>query len=451
MIYMPAQKYITGSRAVEIGASVEAAIRAGQLPPGQRLPTIRGCADALGVSPATVASAYRSLRERGLVVSRGRRGTVVSAQPPLPLPPALSSTLAGRRTGAASQARNLAQGNPDPAFLPALGPALARLDPPPRLYGEDLSLPALIELERRLFEGDGVPARHLTIVSGALDGIERVLQAHLRPGDRVAVEDPAFTAVLALLRTLGLVAVPVAIDDSGLRPEALERRMREGLAALIVTPRAQNPTGAALDAPRVRQLRRVLAADPHLLVIEDDHAGPVSGAPAATLCRGRQRWAVVRSHSKALGPDTRVAALSGDEETVARIEGRQLIGMRWVSHVLQRLVVELWSQRGTAALLAKGAASYTRRRWALVEALASHGIDAHGRSGLNVWIPVPEESPIVSGLLERGWAVTAGESFRLESPPAIRVTTVGLEPRDASALAGDLGDLLGPARRTWAV
>ena len=438
---MAAQKYITGSRAVEIEASIEAAIRAGQLVPGARLPTIRGCAEALAISPATVASAYRSLRERGLVMSRGRRGTRVSVQPPLP------TALAPRPP---AHVRNLAQGNPDPAFLPALGPALARLDPPPRLYGEDLSLPELLVLERRLFAADGVPARHLTIVSGALDGIERALVARLRPGDRVAVEDPAFIAVLALLRTLGLVAVPVAIDDSGMRPAALERRLREGISAMIVTPRAQNPTGAALDARRVRELRRVMAAWPGVLLIEDDHAGPVAGVPAATLCRGRERWAVVRSHSKALGPDTRVAALTGDAETIARIEGRQLIGMRWVSHVLQRLILELWSQRATAGLLSKASASYARRRNSLIDALAVHGIEAHGRSGLNVWIPVAEESPIVSGLLERGWGVAAGESFRLESPPAIRVTTVSLEPRAARELAGDLADLLRPLPRTYA-
>lgn len=436
---MTAQNYITGSRAVEIEASIEAAIREGRLRPGAHLPTIRACASALGVSPATVGSAYRSLRERGLVLGRGRRGTQVSAQPPLPT---------ARPPRPPAHARNLAEGNPDPAFLPALGPALARLDPPPRLYGEDLSLPALLALERRLFDADGVPSRHLTIVSGALDGIERALQARLRPGDRVAVEDPGFTAVLALLRTLGLVAVPVAIDDSGMLPDALERRLREGVDAMIVTPRAQNPTGAALDARRVRALRRVLARAPQLLVIEDDHAGPVAGVPAATLCRGRERWAVVRSHSKALGPDTRVAALAGDEETIGRIEGRQLIGMRWVSHVLQRLVVELWSQRGTSALLAKAARSYTRRRGALIDALAARGIEAHGRSGLNVWIPVPEESPIVAGLLECGWAVAAGEPFRLESPPAIRVTIVNLEPRAARELADALAGLLRPSART---
>ncbi|MBW2416129.1 MAG: aminotransferase class I/II-fold pyridoxal phosphate-dependent enzyme, partial [Deltaproteobacteria bacterium] len=347
--------------------------------------------------------------------------------------------------------RNLAEGNPDPALLPPLGPALRRLDPPPRLYGEDLVLPELLDLERRLFRADGVPSEHVTIVSGALDGIERALLAHLRPGDRVAVEDPAFVAVRALLAALGLVEVPVPIDDSGLRPDALADVLADGVSALIVTPRAQNPTGAALDARRVRELRRVLAAAPDLLVIEDDHAGPVAGVPAATLCRGREHWSVVRSHSKALGPDTRVAALSGDAETIARIEGRQLIGMRWVSHVLQRLVVELWSQRGTRARLARAEAAYTRRRGALIDALAGRGIAAHGRSGLNVWIPVREESVMVAGLLERGWAVAAGERFRIASPPAIRVTTVGLDPHGARDLANDVADLLRPAARTYPV
>ncbi len=439
---MTAHNYITGSRAVEIEASVEVAIRDGQLPPGAMLPTIRGCAEALGVSPATVSSAYRSLRERGFVVARGRRGTAVSPLPPLP--PA-------RAPRPPAHVRNLAEGNPDPALLPPLGPALRRLDPAPRLYGEDLVLPELLDLERRLFRADGVAAEHVTIVSGALDGIERVLLAHLRPGDRVAVEDPAFNAVRALLATLGLVEVPVAMDDSGLLPGALDEVIAEGVSALIVTPRAQNPTGAALDARRVRKLRRVLAGAPDLLVIEDDHAGPVAGAPAATLCRGCERWSVVRSHSKALGPDTRVAALSGDAETIARIEGRQLIGMRWVSHVLQRLVVALWSQRGMGARLARAEAAYSRRRGALVEALAAHGIAAHGRSGLNVWIPVPEESLVVAGLLERGWAVAAGERFRIASPPAIRVTTVGLEPRAARGLADDVAGLLRPAARTYSV
>lgn len=432
--------YITGSRAVEIEASVEASIRDGRLAGGAQLPPVRGLAVALGVSPATVASAYRALRERGLVRTRGRLGTSVSLQPPLP--PPLARPLP-------EHVRDLAAGNPDPALLPELGPALRELAPIQRLYGEDLALPELLRIERRRFRRDRIDAAHLTIVSGAIDGIERALLSQLRPGDRVGVEDPAFSGVLALLQALGMVAVPIAIDDRGLLPDALEKRLVQGIDALIVTPRAQNPTGAALDPLRATQLRALLAPYADLLVIEDDHAGPVSGVPAQTLCIERSRFAVVRSHSKALGPDLRVASLAGDAETVARIEGRQLIGIRWVSHVLQGLVAALLSQQGTPSLLRRAASRYRQRREALLAQLASRGVEAHGRSGLNVWIPVPEEAAAVSALLERGWAVSAGERFRLGAGSAIRVTTATLLPRESALLARDLADQLSPVARTY--
>src|SRR6266550_3245003 len=86
-----AQQYrLSGHRASEIVASVEAAIRSGSLPAGATLPPVRTLADDLGVSPNTVAAAYRSLRERGLVSGARRRGTTVNhapAQPARTAPP----------------------------------------------------------------------------------------------------------------------------------------------------------------------------------------------------------------------------------------------------------------------------------------------------------------------------------------------------------------------------
>ena len=434
--------YIMGSTAVELCASIEAAIREGRLAPGARLPTVRGLSQRCGVSPATVASAYRSLRERGLLVAQGRRGTRVSARPPL--------YTRGAPT-VPRHVRNLADGNPDPALLPRLGRALHSLDPAPRLYAEDLALAELMRLAKRRLAVDGIPASALAVTSGALDGIERVLSAHLRRGDRVAVEDPAFSGVVDLLSGLGLVPEPVALDDAGPLPDALDKALRSGVQALIVTPRAQNPTGAALDPRRVRELRAVLRSFPDALVIEDDHAGPVAGAPARTLCdASRSRWAVVRSVSKSLGPDLRLAILTGDPATVARVEGRQLLGIRWVSHILQRVVVALWSERGMSARLRRAEHTYTKRRNVLLDALAKHGIAAHDRSGLNIWVPVPEEVKVVSALMDAGWAVAAGERYRIASPPAIRITISTLEPAEAGRLAADLVAALAPAGRTHA-
>jgi DNA-binding transcriptional MocR family regulator len=425
-VNVPAQYRITGRSASAIAASVETEIRESRLEPGSALPTVRELAGRLRVSPTTVAAAYQRLRLRGLVAGQGRRGTRVSHRPPLPT----------RSPGPASAAlRNLADGNPDPRLLPRL-PVL-RPDPAVRLYGERAALPELVEHARKGLAADGI-AGEVAVVSGGLDGIERVLQAHLAPGDRVAVEDPGFTGVLDLVSALGLAVEPVALDERGALPDDLDRALRERVRAVVLTPRAQNPTGAAMSAERARELRSVLDRRPEVLVVEDDHAGPVAGAPAVSVCPRPSRWAVVRSVSKFLGPDLRLAIFAGDAVTVARVEGRQRLGMGWVSHVLQRAVLVLWSDRRVTGRFAKAAEAYATRRQALISALARRGIAAHGRSGLNVWIPVAEEAAAVAALAERGWAVRAGEPYRTRTSPAIRVTVATLRPPEAERFADDL-------------
>jgi DNA-binding transcriptional MocR family regulator len=310
-----------------------------------------------------------------------------------------------------------------------------------RPYRDELNDPRLIDAARSQFEADDIPAAHLAVVSRALDGVERVLREHLRPGDRVAVEDPCFTGVLDLLASLALIPVAVPVDDEGLLPDPLRRALKSA-QALIITPRAQNPTGAAITPRRARALRNVLSAFPQTLLVEDDHAGPIAGAPHVTLVHGRDRWAVVRSLSKSLGPDLRVALLAGDASTIARVEGRQSLGIRWVSHILQHIAADLLHSRNTHRLLARAEKTYRDRREAFLRELAKRGIPAHGVSGLNVWIPVAHESAVAQSLLGRGWAVNAGERYRIASAPAIRVTISKLEPKDAARLAEDLASAL---------
>lgn len=433
---MLVQTYIAGTSAVKIASSIETALNSGRVTPGTLLPPVRRVAETLGVSATTVAAAYRLLRDRGILIADGRRGTRVRHGTPI--------AAAGHFLPLPSGVRDLASGNPDPDLLPALHLKNVRQ----RLYNEELNSRELIDLARRLFNSEGIPADHIGVVSGGLDGIERVLHEHLRPGDHVAVEDPCFTGITDILAALGLTPVPVPVDQEGVLPLALLAVLRRDIKALILMPRAQNPTGAAFTRERRRALRAVLAQHPDLLLIEDDHAGPVAGAKYATLVdESRAHWAVVRSVGKSLGPDLRIALLAADAETVARVEGRQTLGIRWVSHVLQNLVVGLWRDPETTRLLRRASRLYKERREALIAELERRGIAAYGSSGLNVWIPVNEETMVVQALLQRGWAVRAAESYRINSGPAIRVTVAALDPHDAMRLADDLENVLRPRLR----
>lgn len=426
----------TGRNAKEISASVEAAVRAGELAPGDRLPAVRPLASELQVSPTTVAAAYAELRRRGIVTGTGRAGTRIRPAPPV-------TTRGYMRVPEGT--RDLVTGAPDPELLPVI-PArpAARAG---RMYAAAPVAPRLRALATDRLTADGVDATSLAVTGGALDAIERVLAVWLTPGDRIIVEDPGHAVTFDLIAAMGFTAVPVPVDSFGMRPDGLAAALGRGAGAVLVTPRAQAATGTAWDAARAAELRDTLRRFPAVGLIEDDHAGPVAGVPARTASAGRDRWVNIRSASKSLGPDLRLAVLAGDETTVARVAGRQALGTGWVSYQLQDVVAGLWSD---PAPIEHAAAVYAARREALRSALAGHDIAITARSGFTCWVPVPDEDRVASTLAAAGWAVAPGRRFRIAAPPGVRISYATLRTEEAApfaralarALAGRDGDRL---------
>jgi DNA-binding transcriptional MocR family regulator len=436
------QYQITGTTAATISASVETGVRDGGLPAGSALPPVRTLAGRLGVSPATVAAAYRALRQRGLVDTAGRNGTRVRPRP------AVAGSRAVLRLPPPPGALDLSTGAPDPRLLPALGPRLRRVAAGrhrPVGYDEAGPHPELLALAAGRFAADGVPTRALTVTGGALDGIERLLTAHLRPGDRVGVEDPGWANLLDLVAALGLRPVAVPVDDDGPTEAGLRSALVAGAAAVVVTSRAQNPTGATVGRTRAAALRRILRSRPDTLLVEDDHAAELATVPLHALAGATRRWAFLRSVSKPYGPDLRLAVLAGDEATVARVAGRMRLGGGWVSTILQRLVVELWRDETVAAAVSRARSSYETRREGLVAALRSRGLAVHGRTGINVWIPVPDETAAVARLRDEGYAVAPGSLHRIAAPPAVRVTVSALDLSHVEPLADAVARAASPA------
>ena len=426
-----------GGTAREISASVEAGVRSGQLTSGDRLPAVRELAGQLGVSPTTVAAAYGDLRRRGITAGAGRAGTRIRGAPPVSSRVYLS---------APAGTRDLITGGPDPDLLPTLPPRPGAR--PGRMYAEAPVASRLRRLAAGQLAADGIDATSLMVTGGALDGIERVLATWLTPSGplvpsgRVLVEDPGHAVTFDLIAAMGYTAVPVPVDDLGIVPAGLAAALTRGAGALIVTPRAQAATGAAWDGDRAAEIGAVLSRHPSLGVIEDDHAGPVSGVPAFSVSAGRERWVTIRSVSKSLGPDLRLAVLAGDEITVARVAGRQALGTGWVSYQLQELVADLWSDPSAAGALRRAAQVYAARGEALRSALRGHGITASGRSGFTCWVSVPDENGVASYLATAGWAVAPGQRFRIAAPPGVRISFATLDQADAAAFAADFARAL---------
>lgn len=415
---------------------IESDVASGDLVGGDRLPSVRELARIVSLAPNTVASAYRRLADRGVVVSRGRLGTFVLERPPLghyaapAVPPG---------------SIDLASGNPDLRLLPDLGPHMPRAGRS-TLYTDPPVVPELHDAARAWLAGQGVASDRVAVTSGALDAIERVLVAHLRAGDAVAVERPGWSAVSDVVRALGMRVVGIDTDDRGMIPDSLGKRLG-AVDAVVVTPRAQNPLGSAFDDERRAGLARTLSSNPEVLVVEDDHCGPVSGSELITLGRDRQRWALVQSMAKTLGPDLRLALVTGDDLTIDRVVGRFGIGPGWVSRILQLTVASMLSDAGVASLLNRAEESYRTRREGLLDGLRRSGIPrATGRSGLNVWVPVASEQSAIDAAAGAGFVVRAGAAFGSQSP-AVRITVSNLDPEHIPTLVGVLCEPATPGGR----
>ncbi|MBN9177218.1 MAG: aminotransferase class I/II-fold pyridoxal phosphate-dependent enzyme [Microbacterium sp.] len=438
---------IIGATATEIADSVRQQIERAELAPGDALPPVRALADELQVNRNTVVAAYRHLTQAGLVEARGRAGTRVAAR----------TLVAQEGFARGTVLRDLGTGNPDAALIPDAGAALGRIASRPVLYGEPVIDPDLAEWATawmREAVADERPLR-LTVTGGASDAIERLLAQTLTRDDAVALEDPCFLASLNTVRLGGYRPIPVPVDAEGMTVAGLEAALDAGARAVVCTPRAQNPTGASLSARRAAELRAVLADHPYVLVIEDDHFSLLSSQPFhSVIGPDHQRWALIRSVSKFLGPDMCLAVTASDPDTAERLARRLNPGSQWVSHLLQRLGLELLTDPHARAAVAAAAEHYSLRNAFAAAALTAAGVPTVARDGLSLWVPLTAPARAVSEqLMRRGWLARPGDEFVLSDPAAahhLRLTVHDLTDADLERLASDLADAVRAATLTKA-
>ena len=426
---------ITGTTAAEIADSVRSLRDRGVLQPGALLPPVRELAATLGVNRNTAVAAYRQLAQAGLVISRGRAGTVIAGL----------ESVAQEGYAPDTVLRDIGTGNPDPRLIPDPSPALMTIASRPVLYGEPVIDRDLDQWSRQWMAGDLPNADfRITITSGAVDAVERLLAQALMRDDAVALEDPCFLASIHTVRLGGYRAVPVPVDEEGMTVDGLRAALDAGVRAIICTPRAQNPTGASLTAARATQLRAVLAEHPYVLIIEDDHFSMLSQRPYESLIGPDHRWfALVRSVSKFLGPDMCLAIAATDPETAERLAMRLSPGTTWVSHLLQRLALTQLTDETVMHEVAAAATHYAQRNAAFAQRLRDGGIEASASDGLSLWVELRRPARLVAErLMRRGWLARTGDDFALDerADPShhLRLTVHDLTDDEAEALVADL-------------
>lgn len=393
-----------------IAGDVARLVNGGELAAGDRLPTVRELAAALSVSPATISQAWQALARAGVIESRGRAGSFVRGAEALRLAPRMR----GMAAPDDPVRLDLSRGTPDPLLLPALGPALSRVSTRAETgsYQAEPVIPALARALRDSWPSD---AESLMVVDGALDAISRTLEELVRFGDRVVVESPGFPPFLDLLDVLGAVAVPVRLDEHGMVPEALAVALRKRPVAVLLQPRAQNPTGASMTPERAEALARTIANAERvddLVVIEDDHSGLISIEGDVTLGTWLPGRVVhVRSFSKSHGPDLRIAALGGPRELVEHIAGRRMLGPGWTSRMVQTILLDLLTDGASIDAVTEARRQYYTRQRMLGDALRERGVAVHHADGINLWMPVLGERSALVQLAVAGIRVAAGSPF----------------------------------------
>lgn len=424
---------IIGKTANEIFDSVRLHVQSGELQPGDTLPPVRELAVSLAINRNTVAAAYKRLVTSGLAQSLGRNGTVIAAPNFQPA-----------REGNAPQTRliDISGGNPAPDRLPDVRRYVSAIDATPRLYG-DAAINARLSAWAANWMADDHPADgEINLASGAVDAVERLLCAHLLPGDSVAVEDPCFLSSINMLRYAGFSPAPVAVDHDGMRANALESALQNGARAVIITPRAHNPTGCSLSAARAAALCEVLSRYPQVMVIVDDHFALLSAADwHPVIPDTTRRWALVRSLSKALGPDLRMAMIACDTTTSAHLRLRLNPGSQWVSHLLQDLAFACLIDDHFQEMLEENRRFYASQQRKMATALHECGVHhVLAGDGLNLWLPLTGPSqPVAFLLAQAGWLVREGEPFGLQTPShGLRLSLSTLNDDDIARLAGDI-------------
>jgi DNA-binding transcriptional MocR family regulator len=312
-----------------------------------------------------------------------------------------------------------------------------------------------------ILEGDLIPARtqDLIIGSSAQQFFALIYEVVRVKSEKstllVAIEEPGYPTLMDTLERAGGRLVGIAVDRFGAVPASLDAALRDGARLVILTPRGHNPTGASWSRDRLSELSDVLKAHPDAIVVEDDQVAGIAATKPGTLLsipELENRVLHVRSFSKSIAPDLRMAAGVARPFIREPLSEAKTFADGWSSRLLQRVLAKTLQTDEINVALKKARDAYRDRRQsacvALHQLVAPRGGGCwSGSDGVNVWVRLPpgvDSKHIQERSAAAGVRIADGEPFFIApgQNDVVRLNAGSVEAEDAAKAGKIVGQAI---------
>jgi len=410
---------------LRLADAIAAEIAAGALKPGDRLPPQRHFAYERKIAVSTASRVYTELLRRGLAVGEVGRGTFISGKarrgvtsPPEPH---------GARIDLEFNYPLL------PHQSAMIAKSLEGLERPESLEAALRPTASTGTLAARsvsaayLARKDWHPnAEQIVFTANGRQCIAAALAALVPPGGRCGVEALTYPFIKGIAARLGVTLVPLALDEHGVRPDALQKAHRDAhLSALYLQPTIQNPLGITIPAARRADLLRVIEKF-DLTVIEDAVYGFLDDEQAPLAALAPDRCIVLDSLSKKVAPGLALGFIVAPprlrESLMASVRSGGWTASGYAFAAGQRLMGD-----GTAAELSRlKRIDAVRRQQIAAKCLSGFEIQANPKA-YHLWLTLPahwRSQTFVAAAARRDIALTPSTKFAVapgHAPNAVRL------------------------------
>ncbi len=409
---------------LKLADAVAVEIASGALKAGDRLPPQRSFAYERGIAVSTASRVYTELLRRGLVVGEVGRGTFISGQP------RRGSTAPPEPRGARI---DLEFNYP---LLPTQSALISK-----SLDG--LNRPEALEVALRQATSTGTQAARtvsaaflarkdwspdagqIVFTANGRQCIAAALAAVVAPGGRCGVESLTYPFIKGIAARLGVTLVPLAMDEHGVRPDAVQKAHRDAhLSALYLQPIIQNPLGITMPPGRRADLIRVVEKL-DLPVIEDTVYGFLDDEPPLAAL-APDRCIVLDSLSKKVAPGLALGFIVPPprlrESVMASVRSGGWTASGYAFAAGQRLMDD-----GTASELSRlKRIDAAKRQQMAAKYLSGFEIQTNSKS-YHLWLSLPphwRSQTFVAAAARRDIALTPSTTFAVtpgHAPNAVRL------------------------------